>query len=161
MKTETSSSFTYTSTQSSGFSVGTTYQYKYRAKNKYGYGDYSPVLSMVAGKVPDQLAAVTTSITSAGKLAIDWNPSPNDHSSSVTQYEVKIQNKASTAVYTAHSQCDGTDSSVITNTNCEIDMTGFSSAPYNYAAGDLIVVQVLAKNAVGWSTASPDNSSGQ
>lgn len=97
--TETSS-FTYQSTQTTGFSVGTTYLYKYRAKNQYGWGDFSPVLSMMAGEEPDQLATVVTSL-SAKKLAIDWSTTANDHSLPVTEYEIKIQNDDATSTYTA------------------------------------------------------------
>lgn len=159
VQTETPT-FTYQSTQTSGFTVGTTYLFKYRAKNQYGYGDYSPELSVMAGAVPDQLSAVTTSLTAGGLLQIDWNPTSNDHSLSVTEYLVAIKDDDS-ATYTAHADCDGTSGTVVSNTLCTVTMSDMGSAPYNYEAGDLIIVQVSAKNVKGWSTVSADNGSGQ
>jgi len=52
VKTETTT-FTYSSTQTTGFTLGLTYLYKYRAMNKYGWGSFSPTLTLIVGLVPD------------------------------------------------------------------------------------------------------------
>lgn len=39
-------------------------------------------------------------------------------------------------------------------------MSILTSSPYNLAFGDLVRVEVLAHNTIGWSTASPTNTVG-
>lgn len=56
--------------------------------------------------------------------------------------------------------CDGSDSSIVSALECLIPMTTLEASPYNYVLGETIVVKVLAYNAEGWSAASSATTAG-
>jgi len=152
-----SGSFTYTFTQTAGISAGSNYRYKYRAKNAHGWGSFSPIVTIMAAAVPDQLAAVTTSLSGTG-VQFTWAVTPNDHGSPVTEYRVKFKQFDSSYVLNP-TDCDASTNPVFTDLKCTVPMATFTST-YGLSVGDLIIASVEAMNAKGYSTPSADNGSG-
>merc|ERR1712178_655702 len=58
------------------------------------------------------------------------------------------------------SNCDGSTSSIISNSYCDIPMTVFSSSPYSLSAYDLVIVKFRAQSSYGWSDYSDANTAG-
>ena len=58
------------------------------------------------------------------------------------------------------SECDGTQASVVSSLQCEVQMTTFLGAPFNLVEGNLIVVMVEALNAIDYSVPSAPNTNG-
>jgi hypothetical protein len=96
-------------------------------------------------------ATPTTSISSTD-VVIDWT-APDDHGESITEYDILIE-QSDGSTYSASSSCDGTDSTIRTNTECTIPMSEFTSSPYSLAQGTTIEVKIAAYNANGWSSYS-------
>ena len=104
----------------SGLSISSTYQFVVKAVNIYGEGLESAVsLSVIPSDIPSQVDIVTVGL-SGTQVWIDWN-APNDHNSAITQYEIKIIKSDESE--TTHADCDGTDGTIIGNTECFIEMT--------------------------------------
>ena len=113
----------------------------------------------MAAAVPAQLAAVTTSL-SGSNVIIDWNPTSNDHGSTVTKYRVLFETNGGTFTELT-SACNGADATVTSNTLCPaIAMSVFTSAPLSLPIGSLIVATVEAYNDIGYSTPSLENTVG-
>ena len=158
LKLEPAGSFTYTYTQSSGINPGQDYQFKYRAYNKHGIGGYSAIATIEASTVPNQLAAASTT-NSSSNVIVSWSATSSDRGSAVTEYLIKF--KASNNTYIEDDlNCNGKSPSIISARSCTVPLSVFTASPYSLSSGNLIVVQVQAKNGKGYSTASPDNTSG-
>jgi len=69
------SSYTVTSNNIvtvTGLSSGVTYQFKYRTQNIHGWGDYSPILTLTATDLPQQVNTVLTTNEGAD-VKIYWD----------------------------------------------------------------------------------------
>jgi len=56
--------------------------------------------------------------------------------------------------------CDGTDTNIMSNLECDVPMTVFLASPFLLSEGDLIEVVVVATNVIGDSVESDPNTSG-
>lgn len=102
-----SDSLATTYTKTSAVSSGTSYQFRVRARNIWGYGNFSPVLTVLAADIPDTVATATTSYDSTtGDVIISW-VAPNNKGSSITSYLIEIQDKAATSWTPDTTYCDG------------------------------------------------------
>jgi hypothetical protein len=54
--------------------------------------------------------------------------------------------------------CNGNDQAVIKNMSCSLNMTVFLDAPFYLELFDEVLIQVQARNKLGWSPLSPVNS---
>lgn len=139
-----------------GLDIGSSYDFKYKLKNYFGESDYSDIVTFPIQNIPDDVAITNISFDSATKLVdINWNNSLYDGNASITQYRVffllkdldntKIINYSQVGV-----GCN--DSTVLTSLACSFDITQLdTTTPFNYEAGDLITVTVLAINEKGSS----------
>ena len=75
-------------TTSTNVVAGTTYRFKYRARNLIGWGDYSPVGSVLAASAPEAASPPTTT-TQGLKVKIDWS-TPTDNGSPIQNYTVTL-----------------------------------------------------------------------
>lgn len=57
-------------------------------------------------------------------------------------------------------ECDGTQSTIVSNLYCDVEMVTLLSAPYNLVEGDLIVVIIEALNVIEYSVPSIPNTAG-
>jgi large repetitive protein len=149
-----------THTQTSSVDIGDSYQFKVRAKNIWGWSAFSPVLTVVAAHKPDTMATVTTSIVSStGAVRITWT-APESNGDAITEYKILIGDSTGTT-YTESSDCDGSNSAVITALSCTVDMSSLAAIPYSYTTqGTLIRVRATASNDYGESSESTENTSG-
>ena len=101
---------------------------------------------------------MSTLVTSS--VRITWSPAPDDGSSDITSYTIKIL-QSDGATYTEDStNCDGADQDIMDNLYCDIPMTVFIASPYSLVEDDLIEVIVIATNAIGDSDESDVNTVG-
>lgn len=146
----------------SGFSPATTYYFKIAAFNEFGEGPLSAAIKVVTASVPVQLAAPSSIALDTDPLNVKtiWAATSDARGSPVTAYRVTFKGAdgafhiPNVAPHNGHA-CDPT--TPITTTFCSMPMAVLTSAPFNLAAGALIVARVEALNERGWSTASPDS----
>ena len=139
--------YTYTV---SGLTAGNTYLFQVQAVNIYGSGTLSTQLSVIPSDIPDTpgIATVTLSTTN---VVVDWT-APADHSSAISAYKVEFLK--SDGSYTEEtSNCLGTDSGVISATQCTIPMTTLQPL-LGLAVDTVIQCRISAQNANGWSGTS-------
>jgi hypothetical protein len=81
-------------------------------------------------------------------IKVSWTL-PTDNGSPITSYKVFIK-EISTDVYTQESvDCDGTNSDVIADKYCLINISTLLAAPYNVDGGDSIYAKVQTANIYG------------
>ena len=59
--------------------------------------------------------------------------------------------------YSQHSECDGTDVTILATQTCYISMSTLTSSEFGFELGDLVVVKIRARNEKGWGIYSPTN----
>jgi len=124
--------------------------------NIYGDGPLSSTpLSFVPSDIPDEVDIVSVGL-SGTDVWINWN-APDDHNEAITEYDILILK--SDASYASHANCDGTDGTVISNTECFIPMVEIPALT-SLATDELIQAVVRAKNANGWGAYSQVNIAG-
>lgn len=118
---ETSDSL-LTTTAKSSLTAGTTYTFRYRVKNIHGWSGYSPTVDILCAKVPDTPAAATTSV-SGTNVVIDWTAVAGINGDAIDLYLIEILDTTGTTYSTDTTNCDGADSTIMTNTQCSIPLT--------------------------------------
>jgi hypothetical protein len=127
---------------------GTTYEFKVEARNEFGYSEYSSTLSLLAAYIPEVPTNVATNMDGS-QVRVSWTL-PSDNGSPITSYKVYIQ-EVGTSTYTLeNTDCDGTQSNVINNSECFID-TSKLLASFNLDGGDSVYAKVVAENIYGES----------
>lgn len=134
---------------------GTQYYLRVRAKNKYGWGVDSTPLAVYAAAKPEAPDAPSSGKQSTS-MRITW-PLPDENGLAATEYEILIQQKDGT--FTASAQCDGSDSTVVTNRYCDVTMVHLRQSPYAMVLNDPVKAKVRAYNLIGWSPYSAETTS--
>ena len=119
------------------------YAFKVRARNIYGYGQFSAESTIVAVDVPGQISIPTVTMandTTDTFITVDWT-APDDHYATITAYEILF--KTSSGSFTTYSSCLGTDSTIVAQTYCTVDMIGLKSA-VGLSVDSLIQVRMRA-----------------
>lgn len=117
------------------------------SRNQYDYSSASNSITLLCAFISATPASVTT-VMEGIQVKVSWNL-PTDNGSPLTSYKVYIK-EIGTDVYTEESSdCDGTDSTVITNEYCHINISTLIAAPYNVDGGDSIYAKVVAVNLYG------------
>jgi hypothetical protein len=76
-----------------------------------------------------------------------------DNGTPITGYNVYI--KKSDATYSTELvTCDGSDSTIISDTECTVPLSKLTTTPFNLAFGDDVIVKLTALNAYGESIES-------
>lgn len=98
------------------------------------------------------MSVVTTSIdSSTGSIQIDWT-APESNGDSISRYTIYIGDESG-STYTESSDCDGSDSAVISALSCTVEMSTVATVPYSYTTqGATILVRATATNTYGEST---------
>ena len=158
MKKENDASFSVIDSTSStnylctGLILGETYQFKIEARNEYGYSEASKPIILLCSSVP----AVPISVLTANdgqNLKITWQQSATN-GSPITEYRVYIKESGSTAFTIESTDCDGTNSKVISEKSCNIKLRTLLASPFNLEIGDSIIAKVTASNDYGVSAQS-------
>lgn len=92
-------------------------------------------------------------------MRIDW-VAPDNNGLAVTAYEILVLQSDGTT-WAAVGTCDGTDSAIVSATQCDVAMTTLRAAPFALVLNAQVVAKVKAKNLLGWSAAySPQTVTG-
>ena len=94
-----------------GLTSGEAYQFKYRASNIYGWGSFSPIVTIAASKAPDTPSAPKTAI-SGTSVGISWSL-PDIQGSSITAYYVEVLMADGTTYVIESDYCPSTSTSLI------------------------------------------------
>lgn len=74
---------------------------------------------------------VTTSIdSSTGAVRITWT-APDSNGDDITRYTILIGDESG-STYTESTDCDGSDSAIISALSCTVDMSTLAAIPYSY-----------------------------
>jgi hypothetical protein len=85
------------------------------------------------------MATVTTSIdSSTGGVTITW-AEPATNGGSITSYTIEILDEAGSTWSTELTDCDGSDSGIMSALSCTIPMSTFTAAPFSYTTLDTLI----------------------
>lgn len=91
--------------------------FRVRARNKHGWGEFSAAANLLAAEVPDAPNTVTT--TQDGlNIVVSWNKPAGNGDDTITSYEIQFEDNV--GAYHTTTDCDGTDSTIITNLQCSV-----------------------------------------
>lgn len=125
-----------------------TYEFKVRARNKWGFGPFSPSVSITASGPPYKILNVTTDVSNTdGNVVILWS-APGTNGASITNYIVEFRDSSS-LWKTLPLFCDGSSDSVVRTRSCQVSMLIFTSSDFLLAFDTLIQVRVTPVNAKG------------
>lgn len=136
--------------------VGNSYKFKVRAKNIYGFGPFSPEVTLFAYDFPAQPAIMTTQVIGTN-VRLTFTP-PASNGSAITSYQILIEHSGGS--FAEDPACIASAEPVFSQRYCDLPMANFLTAPYNLAQGTLIRAKVKATNEVGDSQFSQVNNSG-
>jgi hypothetical protein len=84
---------------------------------------------------------------------INW-VAPNNHGAEITSYTVLIR-ESDDVTFTEHvADCDGSDPTIVANTQCIVPLAALTASPYELNLGEGIFAKVIATNVKGDSAAS-------
>ena len=70
-----------------GLTQGSNYKFTVRARNIYGYGAFSPEVTIVPSSVPDTMSAPTTAVDlTYTNIDITWSPPTTNGGDTITAY---------------------------------------------------------------------------
>lgn len=86
-------------------------------------------------------------------MVVSW-VAPNSGGSPITAYRIMIRYSDSVTFAQALTNCDGSQSAIVTAKSCSIPIAVLNSAPFNLAWGSSVYAKVSAINAYGESAMS-------
>ena len=107
---------TYTAT---GLTAGTTYSFKVESQNADGYSPLSAEVSILCATYPETPAQPSTTVVN-NQVIFNWD-APVDNGLEIIGYYVYIRQSDLTYIVD-RTLCDGLDFTVITNTECTVDL---------------------------------------
>jgi len=120
----------------------------------YGWGAFSPVVSIQAAQQPDPVVTVATA-NSGTNVVIIWT-APVDNFAVITAFDLKIENNAG-AFVDATSSCQESAATLLVTQTCTIPLTTLRSAPFSLSYNKLVVAIVNSQNMYGQSDYSQPN----
>jgi hypothetical protein len=69
---------------------GQEYWFRYRARNSHGWGEFSPISSVLLANRPDSIPNVLT-VNEGLLVKISWDPTPHSRYSDVISYRIKLR----------------------------------------------------------------------
>lgn len=135
-----------------GLYLGAIYEFKVEARNTNGYGSASSDFTILHAIAPDVPSTPTTA-NSGTNVVITWS-TPLDNGSTITSYTVTIMHSDGSTYTEDLVNCDGSDSSIVSATQCTIPLSVLTYPPYFLSSGDYVLAKVLATNVYGSSEAS-------
>lgn len=129
-----------------GVQSGVLYQIRISAKNKHGWSEFSDILEVLAATEPSE-PQVTSSIQEGPFTELQWSL-PNEHGSTVVEYEIKVQ--AASLDLIVIELCNGSEYEIVESRSCKIAYADLRQEPFNLVLGDEIIFVVKARNTIGW-----------
>lgn len=131
--------------------MGRTYKFRVQSRNSYGYSVSSDFVAILCATNPAIPIAPTSTVIN-DQVLIDWI-APSDQGTPIIGYNILL--KQADGEYTAElANCDGSDQTIVTLTECTIPLSTLYAAPFNLKLGDLIAAKVSAYNLYGESPES-------
>jgi hypothetical protein len=148
---EIASSVTTKSYTATGLVLGTTYEFTVEARNSVGYSPPSASVTILHALVPTTPTTPPTT-NSETNVIIDWTE-PANNGAAITSYTILIQQ--SNGVFSEDiTNCDGSDNTIVTSSQCTVPLSTLTSAPYSLSLGNDVNVKVIATNVKGDSPES-------
>lgn len=135
-----------------GLVLGTTYEFTVAAQNSVGYSTESSPVSFLHA-IPPATPSAPTLVNDDTSVIIDW-VAPNSNGAQITSYKILLRQSDDVTFTEDVINCDGSDSTIIQNTHCEVPLSVLTSAPYLLSLGEGIFAKVIATNVKGDSIAS-------
>lgn len=102
---------------------GQYYQFKIRAKNVWGWGPFSPIVTIRASTFPDQVKQIVTSYDSiTGGVKIVWAQTKNN-GDPILEYKVEIYNYFTSSWNLELANCNGANSPVVLDRVCVVPVS--------------------------------------
>jgi hypothetical protein len=130
--------------------VGSTYTFTIEARNEYGYSTPSSSIDIYCAFVPAQIQNVQT-IEDGPDAQIQWDPTA-DNGAVITSYTILLKQRDGT--FATSADCDGTDSTIISNRSCKVPLASIILEPFSLRGGDSLFAKVIATNSYGNSIES-------
>jgi hypothetical protein len=93
-------------------------------------------------------------------MEIDWSSVvPDNHGATIDEYTIQIYNPTTLTYSTDTTDCDGTNSAIISAALCSIPISTLKSS-FGYDYGDMLQARVRAHNTNGYGGYSSSNSAG-
>jgi hypothetical protein len=122
-----------------------------QAKNSFGHSEFSGTVSILCAAEPDQ-PNIPTSENFENQVIFDWD-APQENGTPITGYNIYFR-KSGDMYETELVDCDGSDSTIRTDTTCTVPLATFTASPFNLVQGDQINLVVSAYNDYGESPLS-------
>ena len=133
--------------------LGVTYSFRLKSRSAFDFSvDYSNEASVLAADIPDQPVAPTTAVVGSDIL-FDW-VAPSANGSPITQYSIMVESSDPLYYFQDLTSCDGSDSTIVSQTQCSVPITSLLTAPFNLDWGASITAYVIATNSKGNSEES-------
>lgn len=88
-------------------------------------------------------------------MIISWT-APIDNGAAITSYTILIRQSDGITFTADTASCDGSDSTIVSQTQCTVPLTTLTAAPYSLNFGDSIYAKVIATNVKGDSIESDE-----
>jgi len=131
---------------------GTTYEFKVESRNSYGYSAYSSTTSLLCAYIPDPTLSITTTNTN-NLVSISWTD-PVANGLAISSYRFYVLQHDGVTYTEETTDCDGTNSDVVNNRACTIQLLTLTSAPYSLELGESVSVKIISVNTYGESALS-------
>ena len=132
-----------------GLTFGLTYEFKVQARNSYSYSLDSDVLALLCAFKPEAPLTVTTS-NQGSQVSVTWDE-PVNNGYVVDSYRFFVRESDGTTFTEETVDCVGTNSDVVANRECFLNLSTLQVAPYNLVQGDSIWLKVVSRNTYGES----------
>ena len=113
-------------------------------------------VAILCAQIPDVPEAPVTSIDGLN-VVVSWS-TPYDGSTPITHYIVKIRQSDDFTFSQELSNCDGSDSTIVSTQSCSIPVSALRASPFYLSWGTMVYATVVAGNIVGDSLASAEGS---
>jgi len=145
----------------SGVTSGASLKFKYRVRNVYGWSDYSPEVTIIAStESTEPLNPASTNTPLSSVVTITWDLPTNTGGDGITidEYRVLIRH-ADGVTFSEPAGYDGTNATLVSTRTLEVEMATLHAIPFYLTQADDVIVKVQARNVIGWSAESAENSS--
>jgi hypothetical protein len=132
--------------------LGTTYEFTVEAQNSVGYSTPSGLVTILHA-LPPSTPNIPSTLNSGTDVVINWS-APSDNGSEISSYTVQILQNDGVTFSQNLNYCDGSDSAIISATQCTLPLATLISTPYSLVLGDSVQVKVIATNIKGDSSES-------
>jgi hypothetical protein len=101
---------------------GQYYKFKVRAKNIWGWGPFSPEVTIRASTIPSVVIPVTTSYDVTGGVKIAWAQTKNN-GDPIYKYKIQIFSYSTSTWNEETTNCNGADSLIVLRRYCVIPVS--------------------------------------